>query len=490
MYFAESAPARFPYLLTLGSQTIDIPPGTTDYTVSDEYVLPVDVELLSVYPHAHYLGKEMRAFARLPDGSDHWLLHIRDWDFNWQDEYRYAERDVLPEGSTIVMEFSYDNSAANPRNPHTPPRRVVYGPKSSDEMGNLFLQVLPRDADDFAVLNRSFAQKYLDGQIEGFEHLLQLHPGDPFWRNSLGNALRARGDLARAIEEYRAALAAKPDYAQARYNLGTALQAQGNVEQAIQELRRAIDLDPSDASAHYNLGNALLSARRFDAAITAYRGAIAIEPGHASAHNNLGNAYRVQDRLNDAMTHYRLALQAQPAHADANNNLGNLLRSQGALDDAVHRFERAIATNPRFAEAHYNLGSTLNLLDRVPEGVQAFRTAARLEPDWPVPHFGLAWILATHPDRSVRRPREAVIFGERAAELTRRQHPVVLDALAAAYAASDDFERAATVAQQAIEQATALDETDLARAIAARMQLYLRGQPYRVPAGNPSTIPR
>ncbi len=488
-YFADAEPDRYPYLLTLGSQTIDIPPGVAEYTVRDEYVLPVDVEVLSVYPHAHYIGKEMQAFARLPDGSVEWLLHITDWDFNWQDEYRYAAPVLLPKGTAVVMEFTYDNSAANPRNPNTPPRRVVYGPESTDEMGNLFLQVLPQTSDDFATLNRSFALKYLDGQIEGFEHLLRLEPNDPLWRNGLGNALRLRGDLDRAIAEYRAALAAKPDYAQARYNLGAALQARGDAAQAIEQYRQALALDPDDPSTHYNLANTLQSLGRLDESAAEYRRVIAIEPGHANAHNNLGNTYRVLGRLQDAMTHYQLALDVAPNHADANNNLGNLLASQGHLDSAVGHFERAIATNPNFAQAHYNLGSTLNLMNRIPEGVEAFRRAVRLEPNWPVPLFGLAWILATHPDRSLRNPREAVVFAERAARLTENRHPAVLDALAAAYAANDEFERASDVAARAVQLANAAEQDDLARAINERLALYRQGRPYRFRTTDRAGVP-
>jgi hypothetical protein len=107
-----------------------------------------------VNPHAHYLAKEMRAFATLPDGTVRWLIWIKDWDFNWQDVYQYAEPNPLPRGSTITMQYTYDNSADNKRNPHRPPERVVYGPRSTDEMGDLWLQLRPRRSADRAILVR------------------------------------------------------------------------------------------------------------------------------------------------------------------------------------------------------------------------------------------------------------------------------------------------------------------------------------------------
>ena len=143
-----------PHLVNLGTRTIEIPAGQEDYVVNDQYVLPTDVDVLSVYPHAHYLGKDVQAFATLPDGTRQWLLWIKDWDFNWQDVYLYKAPVFLPRGTTISMRYTYDNSADNPRNPHTPPQHVAYGPHSSDEMAELWLQVLPRDPAGLAVLER------------------------------------------------------------------------------------------------------------------------------------------------------------------------------------------------------------------------------------------------------------------------------------------------------------------------------------------------
>ena len=93
----------------------------------------------------------------------------------------------------------------------------------------------------------------------------------------------------------------------------------------------------------------------------------------------------------------------------------------------------------------------------------------------------MAWILATHPQARVRNPAEAVRLGERAAELTRRRDPVVLDALAAAYAASGAWDRATATADEAIALAVPRAR-DLADDIARRLALYRRGQAYRDPS--------
>jgi hypothetical protein len=170
LFFSSTPPARHPILIKLESTTIDIPAGRRDHAVIDRYVLPVDVQVLGVYPHAHDLAGELKATATLPDGTTEALLWIRAWDAHWAEQYRYATAIDLPKGTTIEMEYVYDNSNTNMRNPHDPPRRVGWGVQPSDEMGILWLQVLPRhetDADALVKHYRLARQRATGGR--GFE---------------------------------------------------------------------------------------------------------------------------------------------------------------------------------------------------------------------------------------------------------------------------------------------------------------------------------
>src|SRR5204862_3295671 len=89
LYFTDTIPARVPAMIRLNRQDIDIPAGEARYVIHDSYTLPVDVSALSIQPHAHYLAHEIKGSALLPDGSRQWLIYIRNWDFHWQDVYRY-----------------------------------------------------------------------------------------------------------------------------------------------------------------------------------------------------------------------------------------------------------------------------------------------------------------------------------------------------------------------------------------------------------------
>src|ERR1700758_5569647 len=102
LYFTPHPATKLPMLLQLENDAkLDIPAGQKDFLVTDSFTLPIDVELLAIYPHAHYLGKDMQAFATLPDGTKEMLIHIPHWNLNWQAVYRYAEAVRLPKATKV-----------------------------------------------------------------------------------------------------------------------------------------------------------------------------------------------------------------------------------------------------------------------------------------------------------------------------------------------------------------------------------------------------
>ena len=70
------------------------------------------------------------------------LIWIKQWDFNWQEEYRYKTPPFLPQGTRVDVQWTYDNSAENPRNPNRPPKLVTWGEQSTDEMCELHLEAV------------------------------------------------------------------------------------------------------------------------------------------------------------------------------------------------------------------------------------------------------------------------------------------------------------------------------------------------------------
>lgn len=271
LYFTDKPATRFPILVQLEHDgALDIPPGARNFVVSDDFRLPVNAEVLAIYPHAHYLGKLIEAYATLPDGSRTWLIRIPDWDLNWQAVYRYRKPIFLPKGTVLSMRIHYDNSAANPRNPNHPPKRVRAGNDATDEMGHVWLQMLPVGRGDHRraieeALMRHRLEKYpndfsahlnlgalalsrLDAQgaASMLEAAIRIDPRRPEAHDMLGSALRSLGRLPDAIREYRRALQADPRYWNARYNLARALAKSGDLKGALENLRQVVAAYPED----------------------------------------------------------------------------------------------------------------------------------------------------------------------------------------------------------------------------------------------------
>ena len=327
-YFSEAPPVRSPIDFKIGSKDIDIPAGQPQYVIEDSYTLPVDVDVLSVYPHAHYLAKEMKAQATLPDGKVTPLIWIRNWDFNWQDDYRYVTPVHLPRGAVISMRYTYDNSAANKHNPRSAPAHVVYGPQSSDEMGDLWLRLLPQNAADAVILARSYGENELRKDVRLRERLVAEHPNDAKWRNALGASYLEAGQLEASVKQLEAAVRLSPLQVESHNNLGEARRLAGDLAGAVAEFKEAARLDPKNDVVQFNLANTLGDAGDLDEAIVHFRLGLALNPGVADAHNNLGVALASQGQLDEALSHFREAIAIQPDYADALQNLNLVLQMQ------------------------------------------------------------------------------------------------------------------------------------------------------------------
>src|SRR5262249_51697827 len=175
-YFSDVPPTRIPAMLRLGRQSIDIPAGAAHYTISDAFTLPGAARVEALQPHAHVRARDVPGFATLPDGSTKRLIDIADWDFRWQHVYRFVTPVKLPKGTTVSMRYVYDNSPSNARNPQQPPTRARWGQRSSDEMGDLWIQVLTRTDQDLETLSRAFRPKVAAEDVIAYDAEIEKHP--------------------------------------------------------------------------------------------------------------------------------------------------------------------------------------------------------------------------------------------------------------------------------------------------------------------------
>jgi tetratricopeptide (TPR) repeat protein/mono/diheme cytochrome c family protein len=448
LYFTDQAPTRFPMLLQLEHDgALDIPPGDRDFVVTDELTLPVDVDVLAIYPHAHYLGKDVQGLATLPDGTKTWLIHIADWDVNWQAVYRYARPLFLPRGTTITMRWSYDNSEDNVRNPSRPPRRVTTGNRAEDEMGHLWLQVLPHGGE----ATGGAGDPRIALQEASMRRRIAKYPGDFTAHYNLGAAYQAEGRLDDAVGEIRRALAIDPDAATAHTSLAAALQAQGRPE-ALVEFEQAVRLRPGDASARLNLGQALVAQGRLADALDHCRAAVRLDPEDSGAQAELGAVLLQTGSATEAIVHFREALRIDPDHVNARYNLGQALAGQGEWAAAAAAFREATDRRPQDADAQDGLGLALLALGQTDEAIGAFRQALRTKPDDLTAHDALGQALFSHGavDEAVQHFRELA--------KGRPDDPDVCNNLGSALAAQGHLAEAAAQ----FERALALDPSHAA----------------------------
>ena len=273
---------------------LDIPPGDKTFVLEDELKLPVAVDLLGIYPHAHYLAKRMEAWITLPTGAHHPLLLISDWDIDRQSVYRLAKPLFLPKGSVLHMRYTYDNSAANPRNRHSPPIRVRAGNRSEDEMGHLWLQVLPKPSptdhtDPRIALERAWMQSRL-----------RKNPHDQLAQYNLASLSMEEDDPHQAAVLYRTVLAQSPNDVRALTALGSALELSGDTIAAETQFRAALDHDPANAPAAFDLAQLDLRRSAFSQAELLFRRLATDHPDDTGAHLGLARALLAQGNASAA----------------------------------------------------------------------------------------------------------------------------------------------------------------------------------------------
>jgi len=247
-----------------------------------------------------------------------------------------------------------------------------------------------------------------------FQHAIAVDPANPIAHNALGLALRATGDPAGALDEFREAVRLQPRFAGALTNLGDALMATGQIEAAMAPLSAAIAAAPSEPRAYVNLGYVLDRLGRSADAVAMYRAGLARGPAPATAHEafalalahehadadalsemrvglamgaddaavhlGAGTLLAVMGRAEDAALQFQEAIRLSPSSADARMGLGNLLAGEGRVADAAAEFRDVTRLQPGNAGAHANLGTALAQLGRLDEAIDEFTTALRLDP--------------------------------------------------------------------------------------------------------------
>lgn len=370
------------------------------------------------------------------------------------------------------------------------------------------------------------------GRPEAFAELERASSLDPDYGPLLlkhGGALLGAGELEEAEKKFSAAAGAAPELAtHAHLGLARTALARGDLETALREARRAVELEPRHGDAHGLLaevyrrrgdrrragqemelarrlaaptsipdplanalvaegvssywhqqrGRSYLVARDYERAAGELGAALAAAPT-AELHDLLGLALYYLGRFAEALEHHRAALTLQPEFPAALLHQGADLLETGELEEAAAAVERALELQPELPGAELNLGRIRLAAGQRRAAAEAFRRGLSQTPDDPRLAWRLAWVLATAPEDELRAGQEARHLAELACRATGLRLPEALDALAAAYAETGDFERATAAAYRARSLALRTGRSELAGEIEERWKLYGSGKPYR-----------
>ncbi len=278
-----------------------------------------------------------------------------------------------------------------------------------------------------------------------FLHAIQNTKGNFIAYAGLGDYEELHGHTNMAISYLEASVRINPNYPYSRKNLGRILLMEGRDDEALAQLQKAVSLNPELTDARYNLGHALLA----------------------------------KGRVGEALDQFQAQVDLEPADFKAQNNMGTVLLQNGLAGDAIAYLQKAVEIKPADAGPHYLLGNALFRTGRVVEAIRHYEKAIQLSPDHIQARNDLAWILACHPDPSIRNGARAVALALRADQLSGGQNPVVIGTLAAGYAEAGKFSDAVAAGKRACQAALAQTNSVLAELLEKRLGFYQAGSPWR-----------
>lgn len=355
LFFADKEPTLPSYVFQLRNYDIDIPPEDSNYLRTGSMRVPVPVKVVSVYPHAHYLGKDIQLYAKLPNGDTQWLLRIPDWDFNWQGDYRFKDPIDLPAQSTLHMAYTFDNSSLNPRNPSSPPKRVTGGWRSYDEMAEAMIQVIPSNKEDLELLVET--QLQYDFELAG---------GEARYHYYNGIALEQVNEPEQALKAYLKSIELDPEEARAYARVGDLLYQRGEIDDAEAYFDESLAYEPALVTSRLGKAKILLYKKQLRPAGFILKELYSEIPDNLQITMLLSNFYRAtndpvmaQSTMEQGLKYFSKSASFRMEYGRLLLSLSQLSKAEIELQEAL-RIERNLGNNPKLLSATHYLLATLH----------------------------------------------------------------------------------------------------------------------------------
>ena len=247
-------------------------------------------------------------------------------------------------------------------------------------------QLLEQDPDNASVRHLLALIRRDNGDYRNAVQLLEGLTGAqttrPEYYKDLADTLAAQRKTARAVEHYRNALEARPDYFEVHANLGNLLLKTGRVDEALVHYREAARLKPEIAALHDNLGNALRISGDPRSAVSCHKEALRLDPRLVYTYINLGVALNELGRHNEAVEPLQQAVRLAPNIPQAHFSLATALGALGRFAESLEQYQQTIALDATQPEYHKGLADVCAAMGNLTPAVQAYRKALELNPDY------------------------------------------------------------------------------------------------------------
>ncbi|MEO1617437.1 MAG: tetratricopeptide repeat protein [Planctomycetota bacterium] len=307
-----------------------------------------------------------------------------------------------------------------------------------------------------------------------YSELIKAAPKEGRYYTLRASAWWARGDAAKALQDFDQAIELGYTEPHAYSSRGLFHAANGDLKKAIADYDQAIKLDPKDSSLLINRAAIHLSSGQAEQALLDYDQAVELEPNSTNALHQRAIAHKSAGQLEEAANDFTKILELEPDDLRAIMGRGYLHFQQQKHPLAIADFGRAVELNPGDAVAWNNRGYNRYQVGEIEDAIADYRQAIQLQPEYALALQNLAWALATSPDEALRDPKKAIESAEAACKLSNYESVGDLSALAAACAAEGKFERAVGWQEKVVAKVDAQYKTFAEK----MLQRYEQGKPF------------
>jgi tetratricopeptide (TPR) repeat protein len=342
------------------------------------------------------------------------------------------------------------------------------------------LRVRGRLAGLIAEGHSAYRSKQYDRAISSFTAALKSNPDRDitfFIYFSRACAYSEKGQLDKALSDWTAAIQLNSKSATVWYNRGHDYGVIGDTDKAISDYTAAIQLNPRYLIAYVNRGNKYSEKRSYKLGIRDATMAIQLNPKHANAYHNRGAYYAETGEFDKAIADLTEAIRLNPKIATTFYGRATTYEDIEKFDKAIADYDRVVRIAPNDSDDYAARGRAYFKKGNYEEAASAFQKALQLSPSNDFALGGLAWLKATCPDASLRDGKESIRMSTRACELSKWSEQDHLQALAAAYAESGDFDQAVKYQTQAIKMKSAYGPVD--KETREHLALYQAHKPAR-----------